>query len=172
MGLREPRSPVQVQGYRPRCEANWLGSYTALAFRVGGVGVWDMELGGPEIWGVSPYFPELQPLARLPLPALAARLYLITLNPSRGSWWRLPPGSFGLSQRVQQMSEPWSGRIRSPMLSGFAGKKGLCRGGRRWFCSPLSRSAGPLKHKRALCDIHAPFPPAPQAPTSSRFFIG
>jgi hypothetical protein len=35
-----------------------------------------------------------------------------------------------------------------------------CRGGWRWFCSALSRSAGPRKHKRALCDIHAPFPPA------------
>ena len=62
-----------------------------------------------------------------------------------------------------------AGRIRSPMFSGFAGGGGWCRGGRRWLCSSLSRSAGPLTHKRALCDIHAPFPPAqkPRLPAAS-----
>jgi hypothetical protein len=61
-----------------------------------------------------------------------------------------------------------AGRIRSPMFSGCR-EEGLFRCGRRWLCSPLSRSAGPLKHKRALCDI-CTLAASPQAPTSSRFY--
>jgi len=74
----------------------------------------------------------LQPLTRLPLPALAALSLLITPNPSKGFMVRgIHPAHSGLSCSVQQMSQPY-GRIRTPMFNGFAMKQdcsGMAAGG-------------------------------------------